>query len=47
MSESFPEPNYSGGRVKVELDLSNYAIITDLKNSAGVYKSKFDKKKLI
>ena len=25
MSEFFPEPNSSGGRVKVELDLSNYA----------------------
>ena len=25
MSEYFPEPKSSGGRVKVELDLSNYA----------------------
>ena len=25
MSEYFQEPKYSGGRVKVELDLSNYA----------------------
>ena len=25
MSEYFPEPNYLGVNVKVELDLSNYA----------------------
>ena len=25
MSKSFPEPKSFGGRVKVELDLSNYA----------------------
>ena len=25
MSEYFPEPKSSGGRVKVELDLPNYA----------------------
>ena len=25
MSEYFPEPNSFGGRVKVKLDLSNYA----------------------
>ena len=25
MSESFPEPKSLGGRLKVELDLSNYA----------------------
>ena len=31
MSECFPEPKSSGGRVKVELDLSNYATKTDLK----------------
>ena len=29
MSEYFPEPNSSGGKVKVELDLSNYAIKAD------------------
>ena len=41
MSEFFPEPNCSGGRVKVELDLSNYATKADLKNSTGVDTSKF------
>ena len=44
MSEFFPEPNSSGGRVKVELDLSNYAIKADLKNSTGVDTSKFAEK---
>ena len=32
MSEYFPEPKSSGRRVKVELDLSNYATKADLKN---------------
>ena len=41
MSEYFPEPKSSGGRVKVELCLSNYAIKTDLKNVTGVDTSKF------
>ena len=31
MSEYFPEPKSSGGRVKIELDLPNYATKTDLK----------------
>ena len=31
MSKYFPEPKFSGGRVKVELDLSNYATKVDLK----------------
>ena len=31
MSEYFPKPKYLGGRVKVELDLSNYATKADLK----------------
>ena len=30
MSEYFPEPESSRGRVKAELDLSNYAIKIDL-----------------
>ena len=30
MSEYFPKPKSSGGRVKAELDLSNYAIKIDL-----------------
>ena len=36
MSEYFPEPKSSGGRVKVELDLSNYATKAGLKNATGV-----------
>ena len=36
MSEYFPEPKSFRGRVKVELDLSNYATKTDLKNATGV-----------
>ena len=41
MSEYFPEPKSLGGRVKVELDLSNYAAKTDLKHFNT---SKFAKK---
>ena len=44
MSEYFPEPKSSGGRVKVELDLSNYATKADLKNATGLDTSKFAKK---
>ena len=44
MSEYFPEPNSLGGKVKVELDLSNYAKKTDLKNVAGAHTWKFAKK---
>ena len=44
MSEYFPEPKSSRGRVKVELYLSNYATITDLKNATGVDTSAFAKK---
>ena len=44
MSEYFPEPKSLGGRVKVELDLSNYATKTDLKNATGADTSKFAKK---
>ena len=43
MSEYFPEPKSSGGKVKVELDLSNYATKADLKNATGVDTSKFAK----
>ena len=32
MSEYFPELKYSSGRVKVELDLSNFATKADIKN---------------
>ena len=31
----FPEPKSSEGRVKVELDLSNYAAKSDLKDGTG------------
>ena len=41
MSEFFPEPKSSGGRVKVELDLSNYATKADVKISTDVGTSTF------
>ena len=44
MSKYFPEPKSSAGRVKVELDLSNYTTKADLKNAAIVDASKFAKK---
>ena len=44
MSEYFAEPKSFGGRVKVELDLSNYATKADSKNATGVDRSKFAKK---
>ena len=40
MSEYFPEPTSAGGRVKLELDVSNYATKADLRNAAGVDTSK-------
>ena len=43
MSEYFQESK-SLGKVKVELDLSNYATQTDLKNATGIDKSSFAKK---
>ena len=36
MSEYFPKPKSLGANVKVELDLSNYATKSDLKNATGV-----------
>ena len=36
MSEYFPEPKSLGGKVIVELDLSNYTTKTDFKNAAGI-----------
>ena len=42
MSEYFPEPK-SLGKVKVELDLSNYVTKTDLKNATGNDISSFAK----
>ena len=44
MSKYFPEQKSSGVRVKVYLDLSNYAAKVDLKNATGVDTSKFAKK---
>ena len=44
MSEYFPGSKSLGGRVKVELDLSNYVTKADLKNATGVDISKFAKK---
>ena len=43
MSEYFPELKFLGGKVKVELDLSNYTTKVDLKNAAGVSTPKFAK----
>ena len=44
MSEYFPKPKSFGGKLKAELDLSNYAAKADLKNAIGVDTSKFAKK---
>ena len=41
MSEYLPESKSSGGRVKVKLDLSNYATKADLENTIGVDTSHF------
>ena len=44
MGKYFLELNSLGGRVKVELDFSNYATKSDSKNATGVDTSKFAKK---
>ena len=44
MNEYFSEPKSLGGRVKVELDLPNYATKKDLKNETEVDTSSFTKK---
>ena len=44
MSEYLPAPKFLRGRVKVALDLSNYATKTDFKNATGVDTSSFAKK---
>ena len=44
MSEYFPKPKSLEKIVKVELDWSNYATKTDLKNTTGVDTSSFAKK---
>ena len=43
MSEHFPERKSSGRKVKVELDLPNYARKADLKNETVADTSKFAK----
>ena len=43
MSEYFPEPKNLGGKLKFELDMSNYATKTDLKNATSVDTSSFAK----
>ena len=45
MSAYFPKPNSLGANIKVELDLSNYATKTNLKNTTGVDTPSFAKKK--
>ena len=44
MSEYFLKPKSLGGRMKVVLDLSNYATKADLKNATGVDTLDFAKK---
>ena len=44
MSEYFPELKSFGGRVKIDLDLSNYASKIDFKNETDFDASKFAKK---
>ena len=44
ISQYFPERKSLGGRVKFELDLSNYATKADVKYAAGVDTSKFAKR---
>ena len=40
----FPEPVHSKNKIKVELDLANYATKSDLKKATGVDTSDFAKK---
>ena len=44
MSEYLPKPHSSGANVKSEIDLSNYATKTDLKNATEVDTSSSAKK---
>ena len=44
MNKHFLEPQFSEGKMKLELDLSNYTTKTDLKNETGNDTSKFVKK---
>ena len=43
MSEYFPKPKYSGGRVKIQSDLPNIATNVDLKNAPCADTSDFAK----
>ena len=45
MSEYFSQSKSLGGKVKVELDLSNSSTEADLKNATGVNTSKFAQKR--
>ena len=47
MSEYFPKLKSLGGRVKDELDLTNYATKADFKNATGVETYFAKKNKLI
>ena len=42
-SKYFPKPKSLGANVKVEIDLSSYALKSDLKNEAGADTSDFAK----
>ena len=44
MSEYFPKPKSFRGRMKIELNLCNYATETGFKNETGVDTFKFAKK---
>ena len=44
MNECFPKPKSLEANVKAELDLSDYATKTDLKNATGVYTLGFTNK---
>ena len=44
MRQYFPKPNSLGANVKVDLDFSNFATKTDIKNATGVDTSYFAKK---
>ena len=46
MSQDFPPHRSSRRDIKVELDLSNYATKTDLKNVTHVHVSSFASKKI-
>ena len=47
MNEYFPEPKSSRKRLKIKLDLGNYATKANLKNATGVDTSNFAKKVIL